>query len=294
MLWLEKHDKGPVVAFAQQALRSWSELFLKESKQTKVDGIYGSKTSKLVQHVQKHYKLTEDGVLGPKTWARLQDYGDGEVVDFVDHGDDLLVRLSSELFKFGSAPITSFHRQDAMSLLISALRKKTASGKKIGLLRIYGHGSSGKQGMSIGIGGEYRYEGGRIDFGRLYAGRPFIVGGRKKGHSYDCRGGVALSLRHTQCKNNTIKFLQQLRPCMSKLGSVELHGCHIAKGIAGRRLVATCALSSGVPFRATIVSNKIMDKSGRLTLRLPKPNYLFYPMALDLNSWLSRMVSGNE
>ncbi|MDJ0694274.1 peptidoglycan-binding protein [Mastigocoleus sp. MO_188.B34] len=37
-----------------------------------VDGIFGVATEKEVKKFQKHYDLTIDGVVGPKTWVRLE------------------------------------------------------------------------------------------------------------------------------------------------------------------------------------------------------------------------------
>ncbi len=41
-----------------------------------VDGIYGSKTASAVKKLQADYGLTVDGVVGPKTWARINALGD--------------------------------------------------------------------------------------------------------------------------------------------------------------------------------------------------------------------------
>ncbi|MGI8594169.1 MAG: peptidoglycan-binding domain-containing protein [Solirubrobacteraceae bacterium] len=41
-----------------------------------VDGIYGGKTESAVKKLQSDYGLTVDGVVGPKTWARINALGD--------------------------------------------------------------------------------------------------------------------------------------------------------------------------------------------------------------------------
>ena len=41
-----------------------------------VDGIFGAKTESAVKHFQKDQRLTQDGVVGPKTWDRIDALGD--------------------------------------------------------------------------------------------------------------------------------------------------------------------------------------------------------------------------
>ena len=64
---LRKGDKGPFVTLAQ------TELLNKGYDLGKwgVDGDYGSATEKAVKSFQKDNGLTQDGVIGPSTWAML-------------------------------------------------------------------------------------------------------------------------------------------------------------------------------------------------------------------------------
>lgn len=41
-----------------------------------VDGIYGSRTEAAVKHLQRDYGLTEDGIVGPQTWGKIDALGD--------------------------------------------------------------------------------------------------------------------------------------------------------------------------------------------------------------------------
>ncbi len=41
-----------------------------------VDGVYGSKTAAAVRKLQHDFGLVEDGIVGPKTWAKIDALGD--------------------------------------------------------------------------------------------------------------------------------------------------------------------------------------------------------------------------
>jgi len=41
-----------------------------------VDGVYGSKTATAVKRLQRESGLTEDGIVGPQTWKRIDSLGD--------------------------------------------------------------------------------------------------------------------------------------------------------------------------------------------------------------------------
>ena len=41
-----------------------------------VDGIFGAKTESAVKRFQKDFGLTQDGIVGPKTWDKIDSLGD--------------------------------------------------------------------------------------------------------------------------------------------------------------------------------------------------------------------------
>ncbi len=41
-----------------------------------VDGIFGTRTESAVRRFQRDYGLTEDGIVGPKTWEKIDALGD--------------------------------------------------------------------------------------------------------------------------------------------------------------------------------------------------------------------------
>lgn len=64
---LKKGSKGPVVRYAQQLLLDRGYALPKYG----ADGSYGNETVAAVKAFQKDWGLTQDGIIGPKTWERL-------------------------------------------------------------------------------------------------------------------------------------------------------------------------------------------------------------------------------
>lgn len=62
---LRKGDSGPDVIYLQTLLCDVGENLT-------ADGKFGSKTEQAVKDFQRLYRLTVDGVVGPKTWATLE------------------------------------------------------------------------------------------------------------------------------------------------------------------------------------------------------------------------------
>ena len=64
---IRKGDKGPVVKYAQQLLLNRGYALPKYG----ADGDYGSETVAAVKAFQKDWGLTQDGIIGPRTWEML-------------------------------------------------------------------------------------------------------------------------------------------------------------------------------------------------------------------------------
>lgn len=72
---IRKGDKGPVVKYAQQLLMKAGY----DLPKYKADGQYGAETVSAVKAFQKANGLQQDGIIGPKTWAKLLDSKQAEV-----------------------------------------------------------------------------------------------------------------------------------------------------------------------------------------------------------------------
>ena len=72
---IRKGDKGPVVKYAQQLLMKAGY----DLPRFGADGQYGAETVSAVKDFQKANGLQQDGIIGPKTWAKLLDSKQAEV-----------------------------------------------------------------------------------------------------------------------------------------------------------------------------------------------------------------------
>lgn len=72
---IRKGDKGPVVKYAQQLLMKAGY----DLPKYKADGQYGAETVAAVKAFQKKNGLGQDGIIGPKTWAKLLNSKQAEV-----------------------------------------------------------------------------------------------------------------------------------------------------------------------------------------------------------------------
>lgn len=68
---LRRGDKGSYVTLAQTMLNNKGY----DLGSCGVDGDFGSATERAVKQFQKDHGLTADGVIGPKTWAKLDEQG---------------------------------------------------------------------------------------------------------------------------------------------------------------------------------------------------------------------------
>lgn len=284
MLWLQRGDKVPTVAMVQSVLNQAPG----KKANLKVDGHFGKATYNRVVDFQKWREIGDDGVVGPKTWQYLSTFSNYQVIDVIDGMPDksFLDIAHDTLLRVGSNAIMTVYLENAAKNLITKIRKRVASSsRKIGLLRIFGHGKKGTQALSIGVGGYYDVRG-----GTLLAGTGEIRGGRRVPVPYGVQEGRGLSYKKME---DALKFMREIKPFFGSLGSLELHGCKVAEGQIGKSFVGRLSLMLQSPVSAQIGKSKVGASSdpkyrawaSKLTLRLENPYFTFYPWGLDLKSW---------
>lgn len=62
---IRRGDRGPAVRLAQNRLN------MRGLEPGSIDGLFGNKTHRAVKRYQDERDLVVDGIVGPKTWARL-------------------------------------------------------------------------------------------------------------------------------------------------------------------------------------------------------------------------------
>lgn len=95
---IKKGSRGDVVRLAQK------RLVMRFYEPGPIDSLFGAKTEKAVKWYQGDRLLLNDGIVGPKTWARL----DPATVNNGDHGE--AVKLAQQLlteFGYDPGPIDS-------------------------------------------------------------------------------------------------------------------------------------------------------------------------------------------
>lgn len=144
--------------------------------------------------------------------------------------------------KAGINPIVVHGMSNALGYVVDRIIERARSHGTITLLRFHGHGAPGLMGVA---GGKWTEMSRHLsDFG------PYR-------------------------KRRARRTLGELRPYFAPSAHVELHGCQVAKGPNGRRLIIWLANTLGVPVSASVVSQ--YDAGGPETFKFEGPVLTAYP-----------------
>jgi hypothetical protein len=188
------------------------------------------------------------------TWNGLIARKGLAVVDAVDITDPSYKSTTiKELRKVGGLPIVTGEMCDGVQSVIGKIREV---GDRAVLLRFHGHGSPGWQGISYGSGVRFEDE-----------------------SFYDECEGSGLDSRSLRALGSMIR---SLRPFLVGFGSIELHGCAVAKGRRGTRLLQQMATLVGVPVSA---GTRDQYDHGAKVFRFEGPVRTAFPRGHTLRSW---------
>lgn len=262
MIMLRRSDRGPVVLLVQLLLCEHLD------REISRDGLFGPETQNAVVEFQRSPSLglSPDGIAGPNTWEKLAGNTNFTVVNAVDVMDPLLLRenVPSDLVDIGGNPVISGGMSGGVRSIVHRIINRSAGAGSLVLLRFIGHGSAGLMAVSTGIGGYRTDEGEPVSFGAAEQQASITS------DNLDAVGPI----------------LRQLRPFMSPVGSVELHGCNIARGNDGARLMGRLANLWKVPVSAGLGSQRVGGLSK--TLRMEGAVVTVYPGGSALTDWARR------
>ena len=242
-----------------------------------IDGSFGQGTADAVRAFQRaNPPLAQTGMVDTATWRRLLDLGPYAAVDHVDV-DDLVVAMiegrdivasirsgqqfglvaASELARAGMpAQSASIGMTNGVLQMIDQVIA-ARSGRRLALLRIFGHGLAGYQIVSAGHG---------------------APGGRTTSH------GSALTAQAVRVMRSD---WGRLAAVFSRAGSAELHGCHVGEGATGQALLSALADIWQVPVSASAGA----QRTGRgETARFEGGVRTAFPGGGVLRSWAQRIA----
>ena len=270
MFWHKMGDQLPSVALIQHALGFAPSM---------VDGIFGINTRDAVIDFQNHHgDLIRDGIVGPKTWARLSRAYRCSIINVVDLGDHRLKPLVDKLESYGGNPITPAFRSNALVLIGHVALVRARKEGPIGLLRIYSHGNSGSQNLSLGEGGHWLDQDHTCHNGVRVSLQTQT--GMRDACRYPAQDGEGL---HTNNFEMVERYLGPLREHFSPVGSIELHGCQVGSELEGQQLLFGLAARLGVPVTAPRGSSRIA--TDKMVFRFESEPSTWFPIAEDIKTW---------
>jgi hypothetical protein len=241
-----------------------------------IDGSFGQGTAVAVRAFQRaNPPLAQTGMVDTATWRRLLDFGPYASVDHVDV-DDLVVAMiegrnivasiqsgqqfglvaANELARAGMpAQSASVGMSNGVSQMIDQVIS-ARRGRRLALLRIFGHGLAGYQIVSAGHGAP----------------------GGATSH------GSALTAQAVRVMRSD---WGRLAAVFCRSGSAELHGCHVGDGAAGLALLSALADIWQVPVSASPST----QRTGRgETARFEGIVRTAFPGGGGLRSWAQRIA----
>lgn len=223
------------------------------------DGVFGTNTKSAVQAFQRPRGLRPDGVVGERSWPRLAAGTGFTIIDAIDITDPSVQETEGDDLIFtGARPTMVGHMCNGIGQVMQHLTARMSSTAHVVLLRFYGHGSPAGMGISDGAGSV------RIGNRRVYL--------EDEDMSALTPGTVAAGE----------SILRQLTPYFGRYSSVELHGCRVAMGAQGRRLVQDLADIWGVPVSA---ATRTQYAGGSATFRFEGPVHTAFAGGHNLRSW---------
>ncbi|MDQ8160107.1 MAG: DUF4347 domain-containing protein [Gemmatimonadota bacterium] len=299
MITLQLGDKSPMVAVVQMLLNRSAG-----ASPITVDGEFGRETESAVR--QFHLRAGHPPLprLIVEDWAGLIRGTRVAAISCVDTYDPH-ERQAIPSYLQGSGLVETSGMSNGVAQIVSSIRARVPGPGTLTLLRFHGHGQRGLMAVSAGSGTLRDYLGRSICHvggatgaiaERASNSEPArcVIDSATSSHTFELERGLHGRQSHladrTTISLETVRLvrasLEQLRPLFAKMGSVELHGCHVGAGATGMRLLQQLAEIFGVPVSAGVGGQIFGSLSAP---RFEGPVRTAFPRHGNLHTWCGHL-----
>ena len=253
MFLIKRSHTGPRVIMLQGILRRLG------ASELRIDGDFGQATYDAVKAFQSRadVRLTSDGQVGIETWKALERISGYRVINIVDAEDPAQrTRVMGGLNRAGASDIILMWGQSnaVESAVSQALEMAGASGG-VAMVRFYSHGGQGAQNVAAGHDGSMMQH----------------------------LAGFSTS-NFSQVRSSFAK----LGDILAAFGCVDLMGCSVGGGTAGRQLLSGIADAVNRPVEAGVNTQYSADQ-GYEPYNFEGAVLKIYPGGASRNSWGQRV-----
>ena len=255
MIYVRQGDAEPKVCLIQLLLNTRGD-----SGPLVVDGHFGPKTRQAVVKFQRKQHLPASGIVEKMTWAKLSAGSQFGVIDALDFSDAVVPRSGgphkSKIFDTSTAALEDLTAAGAEPIVIGAMSR------------------AGGQILATILQQSVRYRG--VVLMRFFGhGSPGVM---------HVTGEDPISLEGFA---KIAPNLARLTPRFARFGSVEMHGCQVARGGKGKLLLQRLAALWGVPVTAA-EGTQYDSGSMKEAVRFEGRTFTAFPRSGNLRSWAAQ------
>jgi Putative peptidoglycan binding domain len=252
MFLVKQGDSGPRAILIQGVLRSLGA-------QVTIDGHFGPLTAGAVRTFQQRrdVHLSPDGDVGLDTWEVMERLSGFKVINVVDAEDPAqMARVTAGLTRGRASNVIIMHGQsNALAVSINQVLARANSSNSFAMVRFYGHGGEGAQGVALGHNGSL----------------------------LEHRAGMSVALLP-----EVRREFARLNDVLAMFGCIDLMGCSVGGGNDGRTLLAGIADAAGRPAEAGI-QTQFSQNVGYTPFNFEGPVKVMYPGGAAMSQWCQRV-----
>lgn len=258
MIFVQQGDVGPRVIMIQGILRAAGHSI-------SIDGIFGPRTeAAVIQYKSTLTGASAGGAIDLQTWRAIEASTRWRIINVVDAEDPAQrQRVMSGLTRAGAEVILMHGMCNAVTQAIDEVIGRASASGAYAMVRFYSHGGPGGQGIAQG----------------------------HDGSMLDHLSGI--SAQHFPAMRAQF---QRLNDVLAPFGCIDLMGCSVGAGDAGRVLLHDVADSAGRPAEAGI-QTQYSDDVGNMVFNFEGPVRQVYPGSQTRGGWghhVQAMMTGGH